>query len=133
MKKLLTTLMLLTIIGLSTTYAQDLTKPKKGNAIRLKDYTLTIKQGEELNIDMWVVKSKKYKLNIGAPAAKGKSGINFWFNAKSEDPITYGIKIKADDNAATGDHMFILKIPGTGRNAVKGTTIMVKVVSAESN
>ena len=133
MKKLITSLMLLTIVGLSTSIAQDLTKPKKGNAIRLKDYTLTIKQGEEVNIDMWVVKSKKYKLTLGAPAAKGKDGVKFWFNAKTEDPLTYGVKIKVDSSTPTGDHMFILNVEGAGRNKVKGTTIMIKVVSAESN
>ncbi|MFY0593739.1 hypothetical protein [Roseivirga sp.] len=131
MKKLSITLMLLTIVGLSSSFAQNLTKPKKGNAIRLKEYTLTIKQGEEMNIDMWVVKAKKYKLNLGAPEAKGKDGVNFWFNSKSENPITYGVKIKVDQNTPLGDHMYILKVDGNGRNAVKGATILVKVVSAE--
>lgn len=131
MKKLIITLLLFAIAGVSTTYAQDLKKPKKGNAIRLKEYTLTLKQGEEVNIDMWVVKSKKYKLNLGAPSAKGKEGINFWFNSKSVEPITYGVKIKADDNAPVGDHMFVLKVPGNGRNAVKSTTLMVKIVQSE--
>lgn len=133
MKKLLTTLILLTIVGLSTTHAQDLSKPQKGNAIRLKDYTITLKQGEEITFDMWVVKSKKYKLNLGAPAAKGKDGINFWFNSKSTTPITYNVKMKVDENTPLGDHMFILKVPGNGRNAVKSTTLMVKVVQSQDD
>ncbi|OEK06351.1 hypothetical protein [Roseivirga misakiensis] len=131
MKKLSITLMLLTIVGLSTSFAQNLTKPKKGNAIRLKDYTLTVKQGQEVNIDMWVVKAKKYKLNLGAPKAKGKDGVDFWFNAKSEDPITFGVKIKVDESTPVGDHMYVLNVDGIGRNAVKGATILLKVVSAE--
>lgn len=133
MKKLTFTLLLFVFAGISTTFAQNLTKPKKGNAIRLKEYTLTIKQGQEMNIDMWVVKSKKYKLKLGEPIAKGKNGINFSFDEKSTDPITYGVKIKVDNNTTVGDHMYILNVPGIGRNAVKSTTIMIKVVQANSN
>lgn len=125
--------MLLTIVGLSTSHAQDLTKPKKGNAIRLKDYTITLTQGEEITFDMWVVKSKKYKLNLGAPAAKGKEGIKFWFNSKSAEPLTYNVKMKADEDTPLGDHMFILNVPGNGRNAVKGATLMVKVVQSQED
>ncbi len=131
MKKLIITLLLFAFAGVSTTYAQDLSKPKKGNAIRLKDYTITLKQGEETNFDMWVVKSKKYKLTLGAPEVKTKDGIDFWFNSKSDEPITYGVKVKIGENAPVGDHMFILKVAGTGRNTVKSTTLMVKVIESQ--
>lgn len=133
MKKLAFTIILFSFVGLTSSFAQDLSKPQKGNAIRLKDYTITLKQGEEATFDMWVVKSKKYKLKLGAPAAKGKEGIDFWFNSKSSEPIIYNVKIKIDEDTPTGDHMFVLKVPGIGRNAVKGTTLMVKVVSAQED
>lgn len=133
MKKLIITLLLFAFAGLTTSYAQDLTKPKKGNAIRLKDYTITLKQGEETTFDMWIVKSKKYKLSLGAPAAKGKDGIDFWFNSKSASPITYNVKLKVAENTPVGDHMYILKVPGNGRNAVKSTTLMVKVVQSQED
>lgn len=130
MKKLTITLLLIVFAGFGA-YAQDLSKPQKGNAIRLKDYTITVKQGQETTFDMWVVKARKYKLNLGAATAKGKDGIDFWFNNKSDNPITYGVKVKVDENAPLGDHMFVLKVDGNGRNSVKSTTLMVKVVSAE--
>ncbi|OEK02055.1 hypothetical protein BFP97_11215 [Roseivirga sp. 4D4] len=129
MKKLIT-LLFFVFLGTSA-FAQDLSKPQKGNAIRLKDYTITLKQGEETTFDMWVVKARKYKLNLGAATAKGKDGIDFWFNNKSSDPITYGVRVKVDENTPVGNHMFVLKVDGNGRNAVKSTTLMVKVISAE--
>ena len=130
MKKAIITLLLLAFAGVSTSFAQDLSKPKKGNAIRLKEYTLTIRQGQEMDIDMWVVKSKKYQLKLGEPTAKGKDGISFDFASKSESPITYGVKIKVSANAPVGNHMYVLNVPGTGRNAVKSTTLMIKVVAS---
>ncbi len=133
MKKLILSLLILAFAGISTVQAQNLSKPKKGNAIRLKEYSLTIKQGEEMDIEMWVVKSKKYKLKLGEPNAKGKKGVNFSFDSKSEDPITYNVKIKVDNDAPTGDHMYVLKVPGVGRNAVKSTTVMIKVINSNSN
>ncbi|MBO3700415.1 hypothetical protein [Roseivirga sp. E12] len=129
MKKLIT-LLFFAFLGTSV-FAQDLSKPQKGNAIRLKDYTITLKQGEEATFDMWVVKARKYKLNLGAPTAKGKAGIDFWFNSKAQEPITYSVKVKVDDSTPVGDHMFVLKVPGNGRNAVKSTTLMVKVVESQ--
>lgn len=131
MKKAIITLLLFAFAGTSAAFAQDLSKPKKGNAIRLKEYTLTIQQGQEMDIEMWVVKSKKYKLKLGEPTAKGKDGISFDFASKSESPITYGVKIKVAQSAPVGDHMYVLNVPGTGRNAVKSTTLMIKVVASE--
>lgn len=117
-------------MGLGEIQAQDLTKPRSGNAIRLKDYSLTIAQGEELDIQMWVVKAKKYKLNLGEPNASGKTGVIFNFDEQEGEQISYDVKIKVDDSTPAGDYMYILKVPGTGRNAVKSTTLMIKVVQA---
>ena len=130
MKKVIPAFFILAWMGLGEIQAQDLTKPKSGNAIRLKDYTVTIAQGEEVNLDMWVVKAKKYKLKLGAPEASGKTGVVFSFDQKDGEPINYGMKLKVDSSTPAGDYMYILKVPGVGRNAVKSTTLMVKVVQA---
>ena len=117
-------------MGLGEIQAQDLSKPKSGNAIRLKDYTVTVAQGEEVNLDMWVVKAKKYKLKLGDPQASGKTGVLFTFAQKDGEPINYDMKLKVDSSTPAGDYMYILKVPGTGRNSVKSTTLMVKVVQS---
>ena len=130
MKKLIATFFILAFIGIGEIHAQDLTQPKSGNAIRLKDYTITIAQGQELNMEMWVVAAKKYKLKLGTPEASGKSGVLFSFDTKNEKPISYDMKLKVDSATPAGDYMYILKVPGTGRNSVKSTTLMVKVVQA---
>ena len=130
MKKVIPAFFILAWMGLGEIQAQDLSKPKSGNAIRLKDYTVTVTQGEEVNLDMWVVKAKKYKLKLGEPEAKGKSGVNFTFVAKEGEPINYGVTLKVDNGTPAGDYMYIPKVPGSGRNTVKSTTLMVKVVQA---
>lgn len=130
MKRIIPAFFILAYMGIGEINAQDLTQPKSGNAIRLKDYTITIAQGEELDLKMWVVAAKKYKLKLGDPEASGKSGVLFSFNEKAEQPIAYDMKVKVDSATPAGDYMYILKVPGTGRNAVKSTTLMVKVVQA---
>lgn len=130
MRKILLSFFSLMLIGLVDLSAQDLSKPKSGNAIRLKEYSVTIAQGETLNADIWVVKAKKYKLNLGTPDASGKAGISFDFESKQADPIQFGMQIKVDASMPAGDYMYILNVPGNGRSAVKSTTIMVKVVEA---
>lgn len=130
MRKVIPAFFILAYIGIGEIHAQDLTQPKSGNAIRLKDYTVTVAQGEELNLEMWVVAAKKYKLKLGQPEASGKSGVLFTFGAKEKTPISYDMKLKVDSATPAGDYMYILKVPGTGRNAVKSTTLMVKVVQA---
>lgn len=130
MKKIIPTFFLLAYMGIGELHAQDLSKPKSGNAIRLKDYSITIAQGEELDLEMWVVKSKKYSLKLGEPEASGKSGVLFSFERKEGEPINYEMKLKADTSTPAGNYMYILKVPGQGRNAVKSTTLMVKVVQA---
>lgn len=130
MRKVITTIFILAFIGIGEIHAQDLTQPKSGNAIRLKDYTITIAQGEELDLEMWVVAAKKYKLKLGQPEASGKSGVLFTFGNKDENPIAYDMKVKVDGATPAGNYMYILKVPGTGRNAVKSTTLMVNVVQA---
>lgn len=129
MKKLILTLAFFT--AAVAVQAQDLSKPKNGNAIRLKENVITIEQGEELDIQMWIVKAKKYKLKLGDPKASGKEGVDFAFGSRgAEDPIAYNVKVKVDADTPTGDYNYILKVPGTGRNAVKNTIITVKVVRA---
>lgn len=130
MRKFIPTFLLLAFIGLGEIQAQNLTQPKSGNAIRLKNYTITVTQGEQLDLKMWVVAAKKYKLKLGVPEASGKSGVLFTFGAKDESPIAYDMKVKVDSATPAGDYMYILKVPGNGRNAVKSTTLMVKVVQA---
>ncbi|GEM_PF-2181899 len=130
MKRIIPAFFILAYMGIGEINAQDLSQPKSGNAIRLKDYTITIAQGEELDLKMWVVAAKKYKLKLGEPEASGKSGVLFSFNEKAEKPIAYDMKVKVDSATPAGDYMYILKVPGTGRNAVKSTTLMVKVVQA---
>lgn len=117
-------------MGIGEIHSQDLTQPKSGNAIRLKDYTITVAQGEELDMKMWVVAAKKYKLKLGDPEASGKSGVLFSFEEKADNPISYDMKVKVDSATPAGNYMYILKVPGTGRNTVKSTTLMVKVVQA---
>jgi hypothetical protein len=131
MKKIIPTIFILAYMGIGEIQAQDLTQPKSGNAIRLKEYTITVAQGEELNLEMWVVAAKKYKLKLGEPEATGKSGVLFTFKGKEEEnPRAYDMKVKVDSATPAGNYMYILKVPGTGRNAVKSTTLMVKVVQA---
>ncbi|MCE7994467.1 MAG: hypothetical protein HEP71_20945 [Roseivirga sp.] len=130
MRKVIPAFFILAYIGIGEIHAQDLTQPKSGNAIRLKEYTVTIAQGEELNLEMWVVAAKKYKLKLGQPEASGKSGVLFTFGTKDKTPISYDMKLKVDSSTPAGDYMYILKVPGTGRNTVKSTTLMVKVVQA---
>ena len=130
MKKVIPAFFILAWMGLGEIQAQDLSKPKSGNAIRLKDYTVTVAQGEEVNLDMWVVKAKKYKLKLGDPQASGKTGVLFTFAQKDGEPINYDMKLKVDSSTPAGDYMYILKVPGTGRNSVKSTTLMVKVVQS---
>ena len=130
MRKVIPAFFILAYMGIGEIQAQDLTKPKSGNAIRLKEYTVTVAQGDELDLEMWVVKAKKYKLNLGDPQANGKDGVDFTFANKNDNPITYGMKLKVDESTPTGNYMYILKVPGTGRSAVKSTTLMVKVVQA---
>lgn len=130
MRKVIPAFFILAYMGIGEIHAQNLTQPKSGNAIRLKEYTITIAQGEELNLEMWVVAAKKYKLKLGQPEASGKSGVLFTFGTKDESPIAYDMKVKADSATPAGNYMYILNVPGTGRNAVKSTTLMVKVVQA---
>uniref|UniRef100_UPI00404714A3 hypothetical protein n=1 Tax=Roseivirga sp. TaxID=1964215 RepID=UPI00404714A3 len=130
MKKAILFTFMLALVGLNSIQAQDLTQPKSGNEIRLKDFTVTIAQGETLDANLWVVKSKKYKLVLGTPEASGKAGVEFNFNEKSGEELTYDMKIKVDSATPVGDYVYILKVPGTGRNAVKGSTLKVKVVQA---
>ena len=130
MKKVIPAFFLLAWMGIGEIQAQDLSKPKSGNAIRLKDYNVTIAQGEELDLSMWVVKAKKYKLKLGTPVANGKDGVDFTFAQKEGEPINYGMKLKVDKSTPAGNYMYILKVPGVGRNTVKSTTLMVKVVQA---
>jgi len=130
MRKVIPAFFILAWMGLGEIQAQDLSKPKSGNAIRLKDYTVTVAQGEELNLDMFVVKAKKYKLKLGQPEASGKTGVIFTFESKEGEHINYDMKLKVDSSTPAGDYMYILKVPGTGRNSVKSTTLMVKVVQA---
>jgi hypothetical protein len=130
MKKAILFTFMLALVGFNTIQAQDLTPPKSGNEIRLKDFTVTIAQGETLDANLWVVKSKKYKLVLGTPEASGKAGVEFDFNEKSDEELTYDMKIKVDGSTPVGDYIYILKVPGVGRNAVKGSTLKVKVVQA---
>ena len=130
MKKAILFTFMLALVGFNSIQAQDLTPPKSGNEIRLKDFTVTIAQGETLDANLWVVKSKKYKLVLGTPEASGNEGVEFNFNEKSDEELTYDMKIKVDSATPVGDYIYILKVPGTGRNAVKGSTLKVKVVQA---
>jgi hypothetical protein len=130
MKKAILFTFMLALVGFNSIQAQDLTPPKSGNEIRLKDFTVTIAQGETLDANLWVVKSKKYKLVLGTPEANGNEGVEFNFNEKSDEELTYDMKIKVDSATPVGDYIYILKVPGTGRNAVKGSTLKVKVVKA---
>lgn len=130
MKRIIPVFILFATLGIGNLKGQDLTKPKSGNAIRLKDYSLTLNQGQEVEAKMWVVKSKKYKLSLDEPKANAKEGITFSFTEGSveDDPIVYGMKIKVADSVPEGEYLCILKVPGTGRNAVTGTTINIKVI-----
>lgn len=130
MRKIIPAFFILAYMGIGEIHAQDLTQPKSGNAIRLKDYTITVAQGEELDMKMWVVAAKKYKLKLGDPEASGKSGVLFSFGEKAKDPISYDMKVRVDSATPAGNYMYILKVPGSGRNTVKSTTLMVKVVQA---
>ena len=131
MKKLtLTFLFLCATVAIN---AQDLSKPKNGNAIRLKDYNVVIKPGSELEIPMWVVKSKKYKLKLKDPVTSGTAGIDFQFTrVQGEDPMKWKVKLNANKEMKEGTYNYIIRIPGYGRNAVKNALIMVKVVGSDT-
>ncbi|KOF03329.1 hypothetical protein [Roseivirga seohaensis] len=130
MKRTLSLFAILLFAGLGNLNAQNLEKPRSGNEIRLKDYTVTVAQGEEIDLQMWVVKAKKYNLVVEAPKASAKEGIHFTFEQQTEveDPLTYDMKVKVDASTPVGDYLCILKVPGKGRSAVTGSTIKIKVV-----
>ncbi|KYG73197.1 hypothetical protein [Roseivirga echinicomitans] len=130
MKRIIPLFVILLFVGLGNLSAQNLEKPRSGNEIRLKDYTVTVAQGEEIDLQMWVVKAKKYNLVVEEPKASGKEGINFTFTKKDdvEDPLTYDMKVKVDASTPVGDYLCILKVPGKGRSAITGSTIKIKVV-----
>ncbi|MFT7269747.1 MAG: hypothetical protein ACI905_001972 [Roseivirga sp.] len=129
MKKLIFLSLLLTLMSMGTAMAQNLTPPKSGNAIRLKDYTISVPQGQSLDAQMWVVKSKKYKIDLGTPKASGNEGVEFVFEEVTGEENIFSIQVKVDAVTPIGDYMYILMVPGTGRNAVTGTTLKIKVVA----
>tara|TARA_A100000171_G_scaffold51551_1_gene66216 strand:+ start:364 stop:765 length:402 start_codon:yes stop_codon:yes gene_type:complete len=130
MKRIIPLFVILLLAGLGNLSAQNLEKPRSGNEIRLKDYTVTVAQGEEIDLQMWVVKAKKYNLVVEEPKASAKEGIHFTFEQQTEveDPLTYDMKVKVDASTPVGDYLCILKVPGKGRSAVTGSTIKIKVV-----
>ncbi|MGW8121905.1 hypothetical protein ACV07N_04530 [Roseivirga echinicomitans] len=130
MKRFIPLFAILLFAGLGSLNAQNLEKPSSGNEIRLKDYTVTVAQGAEIDLQMWVVKAKKYNLVLEDPKASADDGIKFTFKQKAdiEDPLTYGMKVKVDASTPVGDYLCILNVPGKGRSAVTGTTIKIKVV-----
>jgi hypothetical protein len=129
MKRIILLSLLLSVMSFTTTIAQNLTPPKSGNAIRLKEYTVTVPQGTSMDAQLWVVKAKKYKLDLGTPEASGNEGVDFVFAEVGAEENVFSMKVKVATSTPIGEYLYILKVPGRGRSLVTGTTLKIKVTA----
>lgn len=128
MKKFTTSLFVIFFFSCAAIYAQDLTPPKDGAALRMKSNNHEIKIGDAASTDIWLVRSKRgKKTSFEGLKATAPKGLEVNFQASSNDPDHYTMQVSANSEVQPGQYMLIIKGAGSNSHQLTGTTCTLTV------
>lgn len=116
------------LIFVLPTSAQDLNPPKTGAVLRLQNTQQKLAIGEDINADIWLVRSRSSKKTaFEGLKANAAPGVLIKFIPHNQQPDRYVMNISVASAVEPGTYTVLVKGKGKNAHKVKGTTFSLVV------